>query len=86
MTSFEPYVVQPRMTSIRLFRSTFLFQIKEFFEKSTLHGIGFIAETNRPLRERLLWFCLTAFGFISAVVIIVSLWEKFQTNPTIMGK
>lgn len=33
-----------------------------------------------------MWFCFTAIGFISALVIIVSLWEKFQTNPTITGK
>lgn len=32
-----------------------------------------------------MWFCFTIIGFIAALVIIVSLWEKFQTNPTITG-
>lgn len=78
--------VKPRITSFRLLRTSFLYQTKEFFNNSTLHGVRYIAESNRPFGERLMWFCFTAIGFISALVIIVSLWEKFQTNPTITGK
>lgn len=33
-----------------------------------------------------MWFCLTSIGLIVTLIIIVSLWEKFQTNPTITGK
>jgi uncharacterized membrane protein YedE/YeeE len=33
-----------------------------------------------------MWFCFVAIGAVAAFVIIVSLWEKFQTNPTITGK
>ncbi|KAK3911908.1 Sodium channel protein Nach [Frankliniella fusca] len=32
-----------------------------------------------------IWFCTTVLGLVAALVIIVSLWEKFQTNPTITG-
>lgn len=32
-----------------------------------------------------MWFCFTTIGAIAALVIIFSLWEKFQTNPTITG-
>ena len=32
-----------------------------------------------------MWFCTTTVGLVAALVIIVSLWEKFQTNPTITG-
>ncbi|KAI9586057.1 hypothetical protein GQX74_001904 [Glossina fuscipes] len=32
-----------------------------------------------------MWFCFTAIGTVIALVIIMSLWEKFQTNPTITG-
>lgn len=32
-----------------------------------------------------MWFCFITTGVISAIIIIVSLWEKFQTNPTITG-
>lgn len=78
--------VKAKITSMRLFRRSFLYQTKEFFNNSTLHGVRYIAETNRPFAERGIWFCLTAIGFIAALVIIVSLWEKFQTNPTITGE
>uniref|UniRef100_A0A182PWD2 Uncharacterized protein n=1 Tax=Anopheles epiroticus TaxID=199890 RepID=A0A182PWD2_9DIPT len=60
-------------------------ETKEFFDNSTLHGVRYIAEEGRPFFERFMWFCFVAFGFIAAVVIIFSLWEKFQTNPTITG-
>ena len=32
-----------------------------------------------------MWFCFTSIGAVAAFIIIVSLWEKFQTNPTITG-
>ncbi|XP_018785569.1 PREDICTED: sodium channel protein Nach isoform X2 [Bactrocera latifrons] len=32
-----------------------------------------------------MWFCFTTIGAVTALVIIMSLWEKFQTNPTITG-
>lgn len=34
---------------------------------------------------RLMWFCCITIGAIATMVIIMSLWEKFQTNPTITG-
>lgn len=74
------------ISSIRLFRTSLVYQTREFFSNSTLHGVRYIAETGRPFVERFMWFCFTTIGFISALIIIVSLWEKFQTNPTITGK
>ncbi|XP_041976407.1 sodium channel protein Nach-like isoform X6 [Aricia agestis] len=32
-----------------------------------------------------MWFSFTAVGAVATCIIIVSLWEKFQTNPTITG-
>lgn len=32
-----------------------------------------------------MWFCFIVTGIIAAIVIIMDLWEKFQTNPTITG-
>ncbi|XP_075213735.1 sodium channel protein Nach-like [Lycorma delicatula] len=60
-------------------------QTKEFFEKSTLHGVRYIAESGRPFYERFMWFTLTTLGTVTALMIIFSLWEKFQSNPTITG-
>ncbi|XP_046802644.1 sodium channel protein Nach [Lucilia cuprina] len=68
-----------------IFRRSLIFQTKEFFQNSTLHGVRYIAETGRPVGEKFMWFCFTSIGAVTALVIIMSLWEKFQTNPTITG-
>ncbi|CAH2075249.1 unnamed protein product, partial [Iphiclides podalirius] len=52
---------------------------------STLHGVCYIAEKDRPFCEKFMWFSFTAIGAVATCIIIVSLWEKFQTNPTITG-
>ncbi|XP_017488629.1 PREDICTED: sodium channel protein Nach-like [Rhagoletis zephyria] len=68
-----------------IFRRSLIFQTKEFFQNSTLHGVRYIAESGRPVGEKFMWFCFTSIGAVTALVIIMSLWEKFQTNPTITG-
>ncbi|XP_055383286.1 sodium channel protein Nach [Condylostylus longicornis] len=70
---------------VQLFKRSIVYQTKEFFENSTLHGVRYIAETGRPIGEKFMWFCFTSIGAVAALVIIMSLWEKFQTNPTITG-
>lgn len=74
-----------QFTTLNLFWTSILYQTKEFFNNSTLHGVRYIAEEGRPFGERFMWFCFTVTGGVSALIIIVSLWEKFQTNPTITG-
>ncbi|XP_044730503.1 sodium channel protein Nach-like [Chrysoperla carnea] len=61
------------------------YQKREYFETSSLHGVPYIAEKGRPFREKFLWFCFVLAGIITTLIIISSLWEKFQTNPTITG-
>uniref|UniRef100_A0A1I8QAH1 Sodium channel protein Nach n=1 Tax=Stomoxys calcitrans TaxID=35570 RepID=A0A1I8QAH1_STOCA len=71
--------------NLRIYRRSLIYQTKEFFQNSTLHGVRYIAETGRPAGEKFLWFCLTSMGAVTALIIIMSLWEKYQTNPTITG-
>lgn len=68
-----------------LLKTSLKYQTKEFFYSSTLHGVRYIAEKGRPFNEKFMWFCLVSVGAVAAFVIIGSLWEKFQTNPTITG-
>lgn len=35
--------------------------------------------------SRFMWFSFTSVGAVTTCIIIMSLWEKFQTNPTITG-
>ncbi|CAG9857482.1 unnamed protein product [Phyllotreta striolata] len=60
-------------------------QGKLFFQNSSLHGVKYVAENERSFIERSMWFVWIAIGLITAIVIILNLWEKFQTNPTITG-
>lgn len=69
-----------------LLKTSLKYQTKEFFNNSTLHGVRYIAEKGRPFGEKFMWFCFVSIGAVAAFVIIGSLWEKFQTNPTITGE
>ncbi|KAH8237681.1 hypothetical protein KR038_006611 [Drosophila bunnanda] len=73
------------LETLVIFRRSLIYQTKEFFQNSTLHGVRYIAESGRPIGEKFMWFCFTSIGAVTALVIIMSLWEKFQTNPTITG-
>ncbi|CRK90740.1 CLUMA_CG004432, isoform A [Clunio marinus] len=66
-------------------KTSLKYQTKEFFNNSTLHGVRYIAEKGRSLGEKFMWFSFVSIGAVAAFVIIGSLWEKFQTNPTITG-
>ncbi|XP_058811259.1 uncharacterized protein LOC131676158 [Topomyia yanbarensis] len=73
------------ISAFRLLRTSLLHQIREFFTLSTLHGVRFIAERGRPAWEGFCWFCVVAASFVTTLIIILNLWDKFQTNPTITG-
>ncbi|XP_018333207.1 pickpocket protein 11 isoform X2 [Agrilus planipennis] len=68
-----------------LLKISWSLQVKVFFETSTLHGVRYLTEPGRPFIEKFMWFCCICICFVATVVIILSLWEKFQTNPTITG-
>lgn len=70
---------------LKLIPTNFTHQTKEFFSNSTLHGVRYIAEKGLSFGEKFMWFSCVAVGAVAAFVIIFSLWEKFQTNPTITG-
>ncbi|KAK3917347.1 Sodium channel protein Nach [Frankliniella fusca] len=75
----------PRGLKWKLLQANWAYQSRQFFETSTLHGVRYIAEKGRPYHERLLWFISTTGGLMAALVIVDSLWDKFQTSPTITG-
>jgi acid-sensing ion channel, other len=41
-----------KFSSFKLFWTSMLYQVKEFFNNSTLHGVRYIAETGRPFGEK----------------------------------
>ncbi|XP_071050746.1 sodium channel protein Nach [Onthophagus taurus] len=71
--------------TMKLLETSWTVQAKLFFQNCTLHGVKYLTEKGRPLSERIIWFLCVAIAAVTATIIIVSLWEKFQTNPTITG-
>lgn len=41
-----------KFSTLKLFWTSILYQTKEFFNNSTLHGVRYIAEEGRPFGER----------------------------------
>ncbi|CAH0727769.1 unnamed protein product, partial [Brenthis ino] len=85
---FEKTSLKPKTDDVgplSLLAASLRHQTTEFFNKSTLHGVRYITEKERPFCEKFMWFSFTAIGAVATCIIIVSLWEKFQTNPTITG-
>ncbi|PSN38910.1 hypothetical protein C0J52_16366, partial [Blattella germanica] len=74
-----------RSKTYELLKTSWSYQTQEYFDNSTLHGVRYINEDGRPTCEKFMWFCFTSVGGVVTLIIIVSLWEKFQTNPTITG-
>jgi Amiloride-sensitive sodium channel len=74
-----------RLSRLKLIPTNLSHQTNEFFTNSTLHGVRYIYENGRAFGEKFIWFCCVAIGFVTALIIIDSLWEKFQTEPTITG-
>ncbi|XP_045473290.1 sodium channel protein Nach-like [Harmonia axyridis] len=70
---------------LKILKTSWKVQTQVFFENSTLHGVRYIAEKGRPFFENFMWFVCVMVGLITSIIIIFSLWEKFQTNPTITG-
>ncbi|KAL1397062.1 hypothetical protein pipiens_001234 [Culex pipiens pipiens] len=70
---------------IHLVRASWLHQVGQFFTESTLHGVRYIAEAGRPFWEHFAWFCLVLVSAVTTVCIILNLWVRFQTHPTITG-
>nr|XP_034189341.1 sodium channel protein Nach-like isoform X1 [Osmia lignaria] len=71
--------------SLAELRSSMKYRSKEYLLENTLHGFRYFADPTRPKWERIIWFLLTLASIISVFVIIVIIWDKFKTEPTITG-
>lgn len=52
-----------QFTTLNLFWTSILYQTKEFFNNSTLHGVRYIAEEGRPFGERFNIFLMSNDSF-----------------------
>ncbi|XP_076636485.1 sodium channel protein Nach [Colletes latitarsis] len=71
--------------SLKELRFSLKYRSKEYFLENILHGVPYFVDPKRPKWERITWFFLTLASVIATAVIIVIIWHKFQTEPTITG-
>lgn len=72
-----------------------LLRMADLFLRSKINSIAFLVQWFHYLLifswlicfcfPRFMWFICVMIGLITSIIIIFSLWEKFQTNPTITG-
>ncbi|KAK0171895.1 hypothetical protein PV328_005287 [Microctonus aethiopoides] len=62
---------------------SFKLRSKEYLRENTLHGFVYFINPCRPLWERVIWFIFTITSFCGAVGIIVIIWQRFQSTPTL---
>ena len=54
-------------------------EFKNFLESSTIHGVSYIASTNRY--ARLFWITIVFSGFIGAGILIERAFQSWTQNP-----
>lgn len=67
-----------------IFRRSLIYQTKEFFQNSTLHGVRYIAETGRPAGEKLVTIRTEKNNFPSLIIhftqVYVVLFHGYWDN------
>ncbi|GAB0099481.1 hypothetical protein DMENIID0001_153430 [Sergentomyia squamirostris] len=54
---------------------------REYCEKSTVHGVKYLAEEDRPAWEKILWIILFALSIFACGKLIERAWSKLSNNP-----
>ncbi|XP_076245436.1 uncharacterized protein LOC143185972 [Calliopsis andreniformis] len=71
--------------SLKELRFSLRHRSKEYLLENTLHGVPYFIDSTRPKWERITWLLLTVASIVATAVVIVVIWGKFQTEPTITG-
>ena len=59
-----------------------MFNLQEFLETSTIHGLQRIA-TSRKKFQKMFWFLAISVGFSVAALLIVNAFRDYDVNPFI---
>ncbi|XP_067004779.2 pickpocket protein 28 [Anabrus simplex] len=57
---------------------------QEFCQKTSLHGLQYLGEQERPLPERACWILVILISIACCFVVIMKQWDKWQTSPVIV--
>ena len=59
----------------------YFYTIKEYALSSTIHGIGYIFETNRLIFERLLWIIVLIVAVLIGTLLSIYTYKSWQDDP-----
>ncbi|KAG7208767.1 hypothetical protein KM043_014961 [Ampulex compressa] len=74
-----------RSPSFKELRTSVKYRSKEYLLHNSLHGVPYFVDPTRPKWERAIWFILTMGSVGATIAIIITIWDKFQNEPTISG-
>lgn len=57
----------------------------EFCENSSIHGVKYFGERNRPTFERCWWIIAFVISFSLCSVLIRNLWNKWDETPVFVS-
>lgn len=56
----------------------------DYMKRSTIHGVSYIVQTDRPLIERFIWLIAIIISVGMGTTYILNAYDKWQTTPVIV--
>ncbi|CAH1368714.1 unnamed protein product [Tenebrio molitor] len=83
----EPYVNtrKSKMESSKNATKLIFHQFENYCDKSTLHGLRYVGDTNLSIGERIFWFVAFASALAFASYYITNIFEKWNENPVLVA-
>ncbi|BFF90118.1 pickpocket protein 28 [Drosophila madeirensis] len=63
----------------------FLTTYREYCSHTSLHGVQYLGEHQRPMRERIFWLCAFVISIYGCATLIVSAYTKWTETPVIVS-
>lgn len=57
--------------------------VKEFLSKTYVHAYHYLADEDRKVPEKIMWFILHVTMLTIAINVVLFAWSRFTDNPTI---
>ncbi|XP_033229005.1 uncharacterized protein LOC117180625 [Belonocnema kinseyi] len=58
---------------------------KEYLRENSLHGLPYLMDPSKRTYARVGWLICVLVSLVATIGTILTLWDKFQTSPTLMG-
>lgn len=57
----------------------------EFLNRSTIHGVNFIADTEQNFYERIFWIIFVAFSITICYIMTIATYKHAELNPAVIN-